>query len=134
MGVPSLSNATNLRRTSIHRIYRMLVRDLDMTLETYNPVSFITRITTEVGASERTKRDAIKYLIKAEELMITSGKNPVAMAATVVYLAAIFNEEKVSQTQISKAADISSVTIRNLCKKLKEAKIASFVDPKLADA
>ena len=56
------------------------------------------------------------------------------MAATVVYLAAIFNEEKVSQTQISKAAGISSVTIRNLCKKLKEAKIASFADPKLADA
>ena len=66
--------------------------------------------------------------------MITSGKNPVAMAATVVYLAAIVNNEKISQTQVSKAADISSVTIRNLCKKLKEAKIASFSDPKLADA
>ena len=108
----------------------MLVKDLDLTLETYNPVSFITRITTEVGASEKTKRDAIKFLIKAEELMITSGKNPVAMAATVVYLAAITNNEKVSQTQVSKAANISSVTIRNLCKKLKDAKIASFSNPK----
>ena len=64
----------------------------------------------------------VKFLIKAEELMITSGKNPVAMAATVVYLAAITNGEKVSQTQVSKAANISSVTIRNLCKKLKDAK------------
>ena len=109
----------------------MLVRDLDLTLETYNPVSFITRITTEVGASEKTKRDAIKFLIKAEELMITSGKNPVAMAATVVYLAAITNGEKVSQTQVSKAANISSVTIRNLCKKLKDVKISSFSNPKL---
>jgi transcription initiation factor TFIIB len=63
--------------------------------------------------------------------MITSGKNPVAMAATVVYLAAILNGEKVSQTQVSKAADISSVTIRNLSKKLKDVKIASFSDPKL---
>ena len=73
-------------------------------------------------------------MIKAEELMITSGKNPVAMAATVVYLAAISNSEKVSQTQVSKAANISSVTIRNLCKKLKDAKIASFADPKLTKA
>ena len=112
----------------------MLVKDLDLTLETYNPVSFITRITTEVGASEKTKRDAIKFLIKAEELMITSGKNPVAMAATVVYLAAITNNEKVSQTQVSKAANISSVTIRNLCKKLKDAKIASFSNPKFNKA
>ena len=66
--------------------------------------------------------------------MITSGKNPVALAATVVYLAAISNSEKVSQTQVSKAANISSVTIRNLCKKLKDAKIASFADPKLTQA
>ncbi len=132
--IQDIANATNLRRTSIHRIYRMLVKDLDLTLETYNPVSFITRITTDVGASEKTKRDAIKFLIKAEELMITSGKNPVAMAATVVYLAAILNAEKVSQTQVSKAADISSVTIRNLCKKLKDAKIASLSDPKLKNA
>ena len=63
--------------------------------------------------------------------MITSGKNPVAMAATVVYLASIKNEEKVSQTQVSKAANISSVTIRNLSKKLKDAKISSFTKPKL---
>ena len=63
--------------------------------------------------------------------MITSGKNPVAMAATVVYLAAITNNEKVSQTQVSKAANISSVTIRNLCKKLKDVKIVSFSNPKL---
>ena len=109
----------------------MLVKDLDLTLETYNPVSFITRISTEVDVSEKTKRDAIKFLIKAEELMITSGKNPIAMAATVIYLAAVINGEKVSQTQISKAADISSVTIRNLCKKLKEVKIVSFADPRL---
>ena len=66
--------------------------------------------------------------------MITSGKNPVAMAATVVYLAAITNNEKVSQTQVSKAANISSVTIRNLCKKLKDAKIASFSNPKFNKA
>ena len=132
--IQDIANATNLRRTSIHRIYRLLVRDLDLTLETYNPVSFITRITTDVGASEKTKRDAVKFLIKAEELMITSGKNPMAMAATVVYMASIINEEKVSQTRVSIAAGISSVTIRNLCKKLKDAKITSFSDPKLAKA
>ena len=129
--IQDIANTTNLRRTTIHRIYRLLVKDLDLTLETYNPVSFITRITSQVGASEKTKRDAIKFLIKAEELMITSGKNPVAMAASVVYLAAIINNEKISQTKVSKAADISSVTIRNLCKKLKEVKIVSFADPRL---
>ncbi len=121
--IQDISDVTNLRRTSIHRIYRLLVRELNLTLETYNPVSFITRITTEVGGSEKTKRDAVKLLIKAEELMITSGKNPMAMAATVVYLAILENEEKISQAHVSKVANISSVTIRNLSKKIKDAKI-----------
>ena len=121
--IQDIADVTNLRRTSIHRIYRLLVRELDLTLETYNPVSFITRITTEVGGSEKTKRDAVKLLIKAEELMITSGKNPIAMAATVVYLAILENEEKISQAHVSKVANISSVTIRNLSKKIKDAKI-----------
>ena len=73
--------------------------------------------------SEKTKRDAVKLLIKAEELMITSGKNPIAMAATAVYLAILENEEKISQAHVSKVANISSVTIRNLSKKIKDAKI-----------
>tara|TARA_Y100000590_G_scaffold125633_1_gene143660 strand:- start:2393 stop:3334 length:942 start_codon:yes stop_codon:yes gene_type:complete len=124
--IQDVANATNLQRKTIHRIYRLLVNDLDLTLDTYNPVNFITRISSESGVTEKTRRDAIKMLIKAEELMITSGKNPVAMAATVVYLAAMKNNENLTQTRVSKSANISSVTIRNLCKRLKDAKILSL--------
>mgnify|MGYP001434358432 CR=1 FL=1 len=124
--IQDVADATNLQRKTIHRIYRLLVNDLDLTLDTYKPVNFITRISSEANVSEKTRRDAINMLIKAEKLMITSGKNPVAMAATLVYLAAIKNNEKLTQTRVSKAAKISSVTIRNLCKRLKEAKILSL--------
>mgnify|MGYP001250403365 CR=1 FL=1 len=121
--IQDISNATNLRRKTIHRIYRLLVKNLDLTLDAYNPINFITRIATKTDVSEKTRRDAIKLLIKAEEMMITSGRNPVAMAAVVIYLAAISNNESITQTRVSKASEISSVTIRNLCKKIKDAKI-----------
>ena len=118
-----------MRKASIHRIYRILIRELDLTVDSYNPISFISRIVTRIGSSEKTKRDAIKILTKAEELMITAGKNPMAVAATVTYLAAIKNGESITQTKLSNESEISIVTIRNLCRVLRNAKISSLCDP-----
>jgi len=120
--IQDISNATNIKRTTIHRMYRLLVRELDLTIETYNPIEFISRISSTLNVTEKTQRDAIKILIKAESLMMTSGKNPMAIAATVVYLAALANNQKITQTQVANASEISSVTIRNLCKIFKKSK------------
>ena len=121
--IQDISNAANLRKASVHRIYRILVQDLDLTLDSYQPISFVGRLTTRIDASEKTKRDAIKLLTKAENQMITAGKNPMAVAATVVYLAAIANGEHITQTKMAKVSEISSVTIRNICQALRKAKI-----------
>ena len=120
--IQDISNATNIKRTTIHRMYRLLVRELDLTIETYNPIEFISRISSTLNVTEKSQRDAIKILIKAESLMMTSGKNPMAIAATVVYLAALANNQKITQTQVANASEISSVTIRNLCKIFKKSK------------
>ena len=120
--IQDISNATNIKRTIIHRMYRILVKELDLTIETYNPIEFISRISSTLNVTEKTQRDATKILIKAESLMMTSGKNPMAVAATVVYLAAIANNQKITQTQVANASEISSVTIRNLCRLFKKSK------------
>ena len=121
--IQDISNASNLKRASIHRIYRILIQELNLTLDSYNPINFIGRIATRIDVSEKTKRDAIQLLIKAEKQMITSGKNPIAVAATVVYVAAVKNGEIVTQTKMSEVSEISSVTIRNMRQRLKKAKI-----------
>ena len=120
--IQDVANATNIKRTTIHRMYRLLVRQLDLKVETYNPIEFISRISSTLNVNEKTKRDAIKILIKAESLMVTSGKNPMAIAATVIYLSAISNNQKITQTQVANASEISSVTIRNLCRVFKKSK------------
>ena len=121
--IQDISNASNLRRASVHRIYRILVQELNLTLDSYNPISFIGRIATRVDVSEKTRRDAIKLLAEAEKQMITSGKNPMAMAATVVYVAAVKNGETVTQTKMAEVSEVSSVTIRNIRQTLQKAKI-----------
>ena len=100
-----------------------MVQELNLTLDSYNPISFIGRIATRVDVSEKTRRDAIKLLAEAEKQMITSGKNPMAMAATVVYVAAVKNGETVTQTKMAEVSEVSSVTIRNIRQTLQKAKI-----------
>ena len=109
--IQDISTAVNLKKSSVHKIYRLLVRELDLSVESYNPVSFISRIIAYIGASEKTKRDAIDILTRADAMMITAGKNPMAIAATVVYLSAIKNNENVTQTKIAKASNLSLIHI-----------------------
>ena len=120
--IQDISDATNLKRTSIHRIYRLLVRELDLTLESYNPISFISRIATNLNVSEKTKRYSIEVLARADAMMVTAGKNPVALAATAVYLASIKNHENLTQTKVADVSGISSVTIRNHCQIFRNTK------------
>ncbi|MGI0014149.1 MAG: transcription initiation factor IIB, partial [Nitrososphaera sp.] len=55
-------------------------------------------------------------IIKKE---ITAGKNPVGLAAAVLYLSCISNNEKRTQKDIADAAGVTEVTVRNRFKDLK---------------
>ena len=49
---------------------------------------------------------------------MSTSKNPMAMAAAAIHLAATTNAEKVSQLKISKISGISAVTIRERRKEI----------------
>ncbi|MGI0041655.1 MAG: transcription initiation factor IIB, partial [Nitrosopumilaceae archaeon] len=55
-------------------------------------------------------------LDRSKEKGITSGKNPVSLAAAAIFISGIINEEKATQNNIAKASGISNVTIRNVAK------------------
>jgi len=57
-----------------------------------------------------------KEVIKRE---IPAGKNPITLAATVLYLSSIKIDNRVSQIDIAKPAGITEVTYRNRIKELK---------------
>ena len=55
-----------------------------------------------------------------EKKGISASKNPLSIAAAAVHLAILKTEEKVSQTKISEASGISTVTIRDRAKEIKK--------------
>ena len=56
---------------------------------------------------------------KVTQNEISAGKDPMALAATVLYISSIKTGENISQEEISNAAGVTGVTLRNRVKDLK---------------
>jgi len=116
--IQDIANAGNIKRKNLQRIYRFLVKELDVYPESYNPHEFVARISKTVGISEKTERLAFKIASLAEKNGTSASKNPMAVAAASIHLAILKNREKVSQLKISEASGISAVTIRDRSKEI----------------
>ena len=115
-----ISNAGNIKKKNLQRVYRFLVKELELYPEAYNPREFVTRVAKAVGLSERAERLAFKILTMCEKNNVSASKNPMAMAAAAINLASGMNNERVTQLKISEASGISAVTIRSRTKEIKE--------------
>lgn len=115
-----ISNAGNIKKKILQRVYRFLMKELELYPETYNPMEFVTRVAKVVGLSEKAERLAFKILVIAEKQNISASKNPMSMAAAAINIASVMNNEKVTQMKISEASGISAVTIRSRSKEIEE--------------
>jgi transcription initiation factor TFIIB len=118
--IQDVASAGNIKRKQLQSIYRFLLQELEIYPESYSPTEFVTRISNESNVSEKTKRHAMKILVKSQKIGITTSKNPMAMAAAALYIASLKNHEDLSQTRISKISGISSVTIRDRAKEIND--------------
>jgi transcription initiation factor TFIIB len=104
---------SNVKRKELAKCYRVLVERLDLKMPVVNSVYCLARIGNKIGISEKSKRLAAKILNDYEQSGEIAGKSPTGLAATALYLACVKMNEKYSQRDISKAANITEVTIRN---------------------
>lgn len=115
-----VSIAGNVRKKDISRTYRILIRKLGLNLNPFSAVEFITRISNEIGISEKTRRDALRMTSTIDGCEAGAGKNPMSMAAAVLFLSCLINNEKKSQMDIARIAGVTTVTIRNRIQSLRK--------------
>ena len=113
-----VAKAGNVNKKNIQRTYRFLARELELSLEAYQPTEFVSRIAKAVELSEKTERLAFRILDVSAKNGVSASKNPMAMAAAATYLASIKSGKKVSQLKISEVSGISAVTIRDRTKEI----------------
>jgi transcription initiation factor TFIIB len=123
MGVPrtldDIAIISNIKHKSIAKCYRQIIIELDLKLPMIDTTKCIARVANKVNVSERTKHQAINLMNDVVNSGLSAGKDPMGLAATVVYASCVRTGEKKSQIDIANAADITEVTIRNRFKDLK---------------
>ena len=115
-----IAAAGNIARKKISRDYRLLVRIFDPKIPTVDHARCITRIANKVGVSEKTKRMAVRIMRQIVAMQISAGKGPMGIAATVLYIACLQAGEVKTQKELSFAAGVTEVTIRNRYSELKK--------------
>jgi transcription initiation factor TFIIB len=110
---------THVARKEIAKGVRVLVFGLGVNSPSIDPMKCIVKIAHSANISEKTQREAIKimsYVIRNE---LSTGKEPMGFAATVLYISCKRTGENKTQSKLASASGVTDVTIRNRFRHLK---------------
>ena len=111
-----VSEASTDSLKDVARMYRILLSELNISVELDSPLNHLSRIAGAVGLSHRVERLAMDILLELMSGGQHVGKNPKGLAASALYIASRELGERRTQKELSDAAGVSSLTIRKRAK------------------
>jgi len=115
-----ISEVTDIKPKKIAQSYRAIVKQLNLKIPVVNQVKCLSKISNNLGVSEKTKYLAMKILQKAADLQILAGRDPVGISAAALYYACLIKKEPFTQTQVAEASRVTVVTVRNRFHEIKK--------------
>jgi len=109
----------NVKRKDVARNFRKMVYELDLKSPNIELMKCISKVANKANLTENTKREAIGIMKVVSKRQLSAGKDPLGLAACVLYISCLKTGENKTQTQIAKASGITDVTLRNRYKELK---------------
>jgi transcription initiation factor TFIIB len=116
--IKDIAAKSNVKRKDVARSYRLLVFELGIRIPVVNPMKCVARVANRLSISEKTRHHALTMMEEVVNKKITAGKEPMGIAATVLYASSIKTDEKISQKDVADASGVTEVTIRNRFKDL----------------
>jgi transcription initiation factor TFIIB len=110
---------SNIKRKAVSRQYRDMVIELDMRIPAIDPIKCITRIANQINLNQKVKQKAINIIDAATKSGLSAGKNPMGLAASILYISCVINGCNIGQTIFAQTAGVTEVTIRNISKHLR---------------
>jgi len=110
--------AATITKKEAARDYRFLLRELNPEVPQVNPQGYISKIVNKLSLTGETEMLAMSILTKASKLRLTSGRGPSGIAAACIYISSQLTDERRTQGEIAKEAQVTEVTIRNRYKEL----------------
>ena len=106
-------HARGVGRKEIGRTARLLMRILRLKMARPTPQSFTPRLCSLLGVPINVETQTNEYLKMLSERKLDDGKAPMSLTAACLYIAAIKQGHRRTQKEISNAANITEVTLRN---------------------
>ncbi|BBD73894.1 transcription initiation factor IIB [Sulfodiicoccus acidiphilus] len=113
-----IAQYTKANRKEVARCYRLLLKELSISVPVSNARDYITRIGALLNLSGASMKYAAEILEKAKDMGLTAGKDPAGLAAAAIYIAALLHDERKTQKEIAQVAGVTEVTVRNRYKEL----------------
>jgi transcription initiation factor TFIIB len=118
-----IAAASNINHKHLSKAYRFLLIELDIKVPLVDQIKCIAKVANKANLGEKTKRHAISMINevrrKDNDTSYSAGKNPMGLAATILYLSCLKTGENKTQLDIAQAAGVTEVTLRNRSKDLK---------------
>ena len=123
LGVPrtidEIQEASNVKKKQVSRDYREIVLSLERTVPPVNYFQCLEKISNNLQFDGKITRSAMTLMQKILDLGISAGKDPMGLAAAVLYVISQIEGETIKQADIAKVAGVTEVTLRNRTKDVK---------------
>ena len=117
--INDIAENTRVERNEIAKNFRILIFELNIRSPAIDPMKCIAKIAHNSNITERTKREAMKLMAVVVRKELSAGKEPMGLAATVLYISCKKAGENKSQLELARASGVTDVTIRNRFNHLK---------------
>lgn len=119
-----ISESSNVRPKQAARSYRRIISELDIKVPLIDPAKYIVKVANILNFDEKLKRKSLELMEKAQRKNILVGKDPISMAASILYIVNLAEgQQNIPRTQaeIARAAGVTEVTLRNRSKELRKS-------------
>jgi transcription initiation factor TFIIB len=122
-----ISEISDIKPGEVARSYRRIISELDINVPLIDPRKYIVKVANNLNFDEKIKRKALELMELAQKKNLVVGKDPISMAASIIYLVNLSERKPRTQAEIAKAAGVTEVTIRNRSKELRKKLDVSLV-------
>jgi transcription initiation factor TFIIB len=122
-----ISEISGIKPGEVARSYRRIISELDTNVPLIDPRKYIVKVANNLNFDEKIKRKALELMELAQKKNLVVGKDPISMAASIIYLVNLSERKPRTQAEIAKAAGVTEVTVRNRSKELRKKLDVSLV-------
>ena len=122
-----ISEVSDIKPGEVARSYRRIISELDIKVPLIDLRKYIVKVANNLNFDEKIKRKALELMEQAQKNNLVVGKDPISMAASILYLVNLAERKPRTQAEIAKAAGVTEVTVRNRSKELRKKLNVSVV-------